>query len=135
MHWLVIWVGLVGRHRQWDWARAALCVIFMILVSLENVKKYFLAGCMITSKAKINIVWNFFSLRALDPSGLHSKKFQTLLILAFEARENETKIEKITHSEPGTFLCTFCQIHHLAGVWNFSTDTKALWVINWGWSS
>ena len=34
---------------------------------------------------------------------LHSKKYQTMLILAFEAnsalsRENETKIVKITHS-------------------------------------
>ena len=33
----------------------ALCVIFMILVSLENVKKCALGGCMITSKTKINI--------------------------------------------------------------------------------
>ena len=34
----------------------ALCVIFMILVSLENVKKCALGGCMITSKTKINVV-------------------------------------------------------------------------------
>ena len=34
----------------------ALCVMFMILVSLENVKKCVLGGCTITSKTKINIV-------------------------------------------------------------------------------
>jgi hypothetical protein len=44
-------------------AAAALCVIFMILVSLENVKKSVLGGCTITSKTKINAVRNFFSLR------------------------------------------------------------------------
>ena len=32
-----------------------LCVIFMILVSLQNVKKCVLGGCTITSKAKINV--------------------------------------------------------------------------------
>ena len=37
----------------------ALCVIFLILVSLENVKICVLGGCTITSKTKINIVWNF----------------------------------------------------------------------------
>ena len=37
-----------------------LCVIFMILVSLENVKKSVLGGCTITSKAKINVFWIFF---------------------------------------------------------------------------
>ena len=33
----------------------ALCVIFMFLVSLENVKKCVLGGCRITSKTKINV--------------------------------------------------------------------------------
>ena len=33
----------------------ALCVIFVILVSLENVKKCVLSGCTITSKTKINV--------------------------------------------------------------------------------
>ena len=56
---------------------SALCVIFMILVSLENVTP-------------------------LAPSGpLRSKKIQTMLILAIEAN-NETKIVKITHSAVGT---------------------------------
>ena len=59
---------------------ATLCVIFMILVSLENVKK-------------MCFVW----------LPLHSKKFQRQLILAFEANralscKNETKIVKIKHS-------------------------------------
>ena len=84
----------------------SLCVIFMILDSIENVKKCALGGCTITSKAKINVVWNFF-LAPLEP--LRSKKFQTTLILAFEAnsalpRENETKDVKITHS---AMLCLF----------------------------
>ena len=34
---------------------STMCVIFMILVSLENVKKCVLRGCKITSKAKINV--------------------------------------------------------------------------------
>ena len=34
----------------------ALYVIFMILVSLENVKKCVSGGCTITSKTKINVV-------------------------------------------------------------------------------
>ena len=36
----------------------ALCVIFMILVSFENVKKCVLGGCTITSKTKINGFYN-----------------------------------------------------------------------------
>ena len=46
-------------------------------------QKIFLCGCTITSKTKINVVWNFF----YTPGGgtLRSKKFQTTLILAFEA--------------------------------------------------
>ena len=40
--------------------RLPLCMIFMILVSLENVKKWVLGGRTITSKTKINLVWNFF---------------------------------------------------------------------------
>ena len=36
----------------------SLCVIFMILVSLENVKKCVLGGCTITSKTKINVFLN-----------------------------------------------------------------------------
>ena len=39
------WVRTEGR---------ALCVIFMILVSRENVKKFVLCSCTITSKTKIN---------------------------------------------------------------------------------
>ena len=31
----------------------------MILVSLENVKKFALGGCMITSKTKINVLEKF----------------------------------------------------------------------------
>ena len=52
-------------------------------------------------------------LTPLAPSKpLHSIFFQKTLILAFEAnsalsRENETKIEKITHSGTVTGLCVF----------------------------
>ena len=62
-----------------------------------------LGNCTIISKAKINVFWKIF-FTPLDPSGLlRSKKFQKMLILAFEANsalshENETKIVKITHS-------------------------------------
>ena len=40
----------------------ALCVILMNLLSLENVKKCLLGWSTFTSKTKINIFWNFFSL-------------------------------------------------------------------------
>ena len=49
-------------------------------------------------------LFEIFFLSPLTPMGpLHAKKFQTTLILAFEAtsplsHENETKIVKITHS-------------------------------------
>ena len=77
-----------------------LCVIFLILVSLENVKKCVLGGCTITSKTK-----NQHCSRLLC-----SKKFQTMLILVFEVIvqplkthfltfSSETKIKKITHSD------------------------------------
>ena len=77
----------------------ALCVIFMILVSHESVKKCVLGGCTITSKTLINVVWNLFFTPLPSSGPLRSKKFQTTLILAFEAnsaltRENETKIVK-----------------------------------------
>ena len=81
----------------------SLCGIFMILVSLENVKKFALGGCTITSKTKINVFLNFFSLR-LHTLGCSVRIFfQQTLILAFEANsalshKNETKIVKITHS-------------------------------------
>ena len=61
-------------------------------------QKVFPCGCTITLKSKINVIWNFF----YTSGTLHSKKFQTILILSFEAnilsRENETKIVKIRHS-------------------------------------
>ena len=83
----------------------ALCVIFMILVSLENVKKCVLGGCMITSKTKINVFWkkNLTRLVSSASGPLSSKFFQKRLTLASEANsafccENETKIMKITHS-------------------------------------
>ena len=77
----------------------ALCVIFMILVSYENVKKIVLGGCTITSKTKVNVFWN-----SPGPSGAALfDKISKMLILVFEANsalswENETKIGKITHS-------------------------------------
>ena len=107
-----------------------LCGIFLILVSpffsilcfctFENVKKCVLGGCTITSKTKINVFWNFF-FTPLAPSGpLHSKKFQKMLILAFEAnsalsRENETKIVKITHS-----AWSQQEKNYICQIWNFS---------------
>ena len=93
MHRIISWRLLMSF---WHQLCIPLCVIFMILVSLENVKKCVLGGCTITSKTKINIFWkNFFT------STLRSKFFQKTL--TFEAnialsRENETKIVKITHS-------------------------------------
>ena len=65
---------------------------------------------MITSKAKINVFWNFYFAGSFGP--LHSEKFQKTLILAFEAnsalsRENENKIVKITHSELLLNWCFF----------------------------
>ena len=84
----------IGNSWTFFGGGTALCVIFMIFVSLENVKKCVLGSCTITSKTKINVFWNVFSLHW---------PFSKMLILAFEAnsalfRENETKIVKITHS-------------------------------------
>ena len=79
----------------------ALCVIFMILVSLENVKNFWEVA-RLPQRLKSMLFENF--LTPLVPSGpLRLKKFQTMLILAFEANsalscENEIKIVKITHS-------------------------------------
>ena len=101
MHYYGLWTVKLSNIIDFQLPTGALCVIFMILVSLENVKKCVLSGCTITSKTKINVVWNFFltPLTLLGP--LRSKKFQTTLILAFEANsalshENDTKIVKIT---------------------------------------
>ena len=58
----IVWVWILPHEHDRRELELALCVIFMILFSLENVKKCVLGGCMITSKTKINIVWNFFSL-------------------------------------------------------------------------
>ena len=44
-------VILAGRY-----VGTSLCVIFIILVSHENVKKCVLGGCTITSKTKTNVV-------------------------------------------------------------------------------
>ena len=79
-------------------------------------QKIFPCGCTITSKTKINIVWNFFF------GTLHSKKFQTTLTLAFKAnsalsRKNETKIVKITHSAHSS-----SGILGSAGLWGSSLD-------------
>ena len=84
-------------------ATRALCVIFMILVSHENVKKCVLGGYTITSKTKINIFKKFYLTSLAASRLLHSKFFPKTLILAFEANsalscETETKIVKITHS-------------------------------------
>ena len=68
-----------------------------------SIRYVYSSSCRITSKAKINVFWNFF-FTLLAPSWLlHSKKIQKTLILAFEANsalscENETKIVTITHS-------------------------------------
>ena len=88
---------------------------YLCFRTFENVKKCVLGGCTITSKAKINVFWNFF-FTSLAPSGpLRSKKFQKTSILAFEVivqppkrhfstfskvqkqKKSETKIMKIAH--------------------------------------
>ena len=80
----------------------ALCVIFMILVSLENVKKYSHVVARLPQRLK-STLFEIFSHSGYPSGTLRSKKFQTTLILAFEANsalshKNETKIVKITHS-------------------------------------
>ena len=88
----------------WDSVPHSLCLIFMILISLENVKKYSHMVARLPQRLKSTLRCLKFFLHSGYPSGtLRSKKFQTTLILAFEAnsalsRENETKIVKITHS-------------------------------------
>ena len=93
-------VDISRKFYPWTDIHKSLCVISLILVSLENVKKCVLGGCTITSKTKINIVWKFS-----HSGGGRSvwKNFKQRWFLPFEAnsalsRENETKIVKITHS-------------------------------------
>ena len=96
---------LLYHHTHANAIHYALCVIFMILVSPANVKKCVLGGCtiiVITSKTKIAVFWNLFSLSRATPSVRNF--FKKTSILAFEAnsalsRENETKIVKITYSD------------------------------------
>ena len=83
-------------------------MIFMILVSLQNVTKYSHVVARLPQRLKSTLFEIFSTLRVpFGPLGtLRSKKFQTTLILAFEAnsalsRENETKIVKITYSDVG----------------------------------
>ena len=99
---LVFFIKLEPNSSGATAAPAALCVISMILVSLENVKKCALGGCTIISKTKINVFWNFFSLLWRLCGRSIWNFFQKTLILAFEVNsafscENETKIVKITH--------------------------------------
>ena len=59
-------------------AAAALFVIFTILVSFSR------DNALFASKAKINIVWNFFERSDPKEASEVRKKFQTMLILVFE---------------------------------------------------
>ena len=83
------------------------CVIFMIFVSLENVRKYSHEVARLPQRLKSMLFEIFSHSEYPSPSGtLCSKKFQTTLILAFEANsalshKNETKIVTITHSGTG----------------------------------
>ena len=91
-------VGIFRINNRW------FCILEYILRTMSDFHDFGLTW-MIASKAKINVVWNFFYTPGKYPSGtLRSKKFQTTLILAIEAnsafsRVNETKIVKITHSD------------------------------------
>ena len=67
-------------------AHHPLCLIFMILVSLENVKNFSHVVARLPQRLKSTLFEIFSILRSGYPSGtLCSKKFQTMLILAFEA--------------------------------------------------
>ena len=82
----------------------ALCVIFMILVLLENVRKYSHVVARLPQRLK-SMLFEIFS----NGDQRSEKKFQTTLILFFEVIvqppkthfltfSSETKIMKITHS-------------------------------------
>ena len=85
-------------YRIFDGIYTALCAIFMIWVSLENVKKK-----MFWVVARSTLFEIFSHSAGCFGAAPFEKKIQTTLILAFEtngalSRENETKIVKITHS-------------------------------------
>ena len=61
-----------------------LCLIFMILISLENVKKYSHVVARLPQRLK-STLFEIFSNVGYPSGTLHSKKFQTMLILAFGA--------------------------------------------------
>ena len=79
-----------------------MCSTFFLKTSSQD-------NALFASKDKINVVWNFFERSGPSGPSLHSKKFQTTLILVFEVIvqppkthfltfSSETKIMKITHS-------------------------------------
>jgi hypothetical protein len=83
----------------------ALCVIFLTLVSLENVTNVLSVVARLPLRLKSTFIEIFSHSAGPSLELLCSKKIQETLILAFEAnsalsRENETKIVKITHSAP-----------------------------------
>ena len=51
---MMTWLALLISKRPWSKSRGALCVIFTILVSFSR------DNALFASKAKINVVWNFF---------------------------------------------------------------------------
>ena len=91
----------------------SLCVIFMVLVSLENVKKCVLGGCTITSKTKINVFWKKFFTPTAPSEPLRSEKFQKTLNLASEAQKGGASV-----------WMTFFEVkaHYLCDVWVILMD-------------
>ena len=82
----------------------ALCVIFMIFVSLEYVKNVFWVVARLPQRLK-STFFEIFSHSAGPFGTAPFEIFPKKMILAFEAnsarsltRKNETKIVKITHS-------------------------------------
>ena len=107
----LVYRALVRKRLHYVWFSWFWSHFFFCFCTFENVEKCVLGGCTITSKAKINVFWNFFFTPLAPLALLHLKKFQKTLILAFQkmlilafeansalSRENETKIVKITHS-------------------------------------
>ena len=124
--------------------RGPLCVIFMILVSLENVQKCVLGGVRLPQRLK-SMFFVIFSHSSV-PFGAapFEKKIQKTLILAYEAnsalsRENETKIVKITHIVP--YVCnllkkclSFCHFSHRRSFVLYGQKRLPNTRLSWSWT-
>ena len=94
---------------------------------------------MITSKAKINIFWNFFEWSGPEGTSGVKKKFQKTLILVFEVIVQPpkthfstfSKVQKQKKVRPKSWKSHIVPPQQNSMRWHFVTTIKILWCIAW----